>query len=209
MTEQGSPEWFAERCGKVTASRIADILAKTKTGHAASRANYLAQLAAERLTGVPAESYSNAAMQWGIDTEPFARASYEMHAGVLVEEVGFIQHPSIELSGASPDGLVVDDGLVEIKCPNTATHIEYLLSGSVPSKYEPQMTFQLMCTGRNWCDFVSFDPRMPDDLQLFVIRFTPTEEYIALIDTEIRQFLSAVEKTVNQLETLRQSKVQP
>ena len=125
--DQRTPEWFAVRCGKVTASRVADLMARIKTGYAASRDNYMAQLVCERITGKPAESYSNAAMQWGTEQEPFARAAYEAHTGVIVEETGFHSHPTIEAAGASPDGLVGEDGLVEIKCPNTATHIETLL----------------------------------------------------------------------------------
>jgi len=128
MTEQRTDEWFAQRLGKVTASRVADVMAKTKTGYSASRENYMAQLVVERLTQTKAESFTNAAMQWGTDQEPFARAAYEAAQGVMVEEVGFMSHPDIEMAGASPDGLVGDDGLLEIKCPNTATHIETLLS---------------------------------------------------------------------------------
>src|SRR5689334_1396302 len=135
MIQQGTPEWHAQRLGKVTASRLSDALAKTKNGWGASRANYMAQLAAERLTGQPQESFTNAAMQWGVDTEPHARAAYEFHTDATVEPVGFVDHPVIEMTGASPDGLVGADGLVEIKCPNTATHIETLLGSSAPSKY--------------------------------------------------------------------------
>ncbi len=154
--EQRTEEWFAARCGKVTASRVADIIAKTKTGASASRENYLAQLVCERLTGKPAESYSNSAMQWGTDTEPFARAAYEARADILVTEVGFVDHPWIPLSGASPDGLA-SEGMVEIKCPNTATHIETLLTKTVPAKYITQMMWQMACADRPWCDFVSFE----------------------------------------------------
>ena len=136
---QQTPEWFAQRAGKVTASRVADVMAKVKSGEAAGRANYRAQLVAERLTGTAAESYSNAAMQWGTDTEPYARMAYEAATGNLVLETGFVLHPEIGFSGASPDGLIGNDGLVEIKCPNTATHIDYLLASTVPEKYKPQM----------------------------------------------------------------------
>lgn len=170
MIEQGTPEWLAQRCGKVTASRVSDILAKTKTGPAASRANYMAQLIAERLTGTVAESYTNAAMQHGTDTEAEARNAYSFYQNVDVELVGFVDHPSIDMCGASPDGLVSGNGLVEIKCPNTATHIDTLLGGSVPSKYLHQMQWQMECTGRQWCDFVSYDPRLPEHMRLFVRR---------------------------------------
>lgn len=208
MSDQRTAEWFAQRAGKVTASRVSDVLAKTKTGYSASRANYMAQLVAERLTGQPAESFSNAAMQWGTDTEPFARAAYEVQQGVMVDEVGFVAHPSIEWSGASPDGLVAHNGLVEIKCPNTATHIEYLKAGKVPSKYHPQMAWQLLCTNRKWCDFASFDPRMPDYLQLFVVRFTPEDIYLAEIEAEVRKFLDEVASDVALLQNMRNQELQ-
>lgn len=202
MNDQRTPEWFQQRCGKVTASRVADILAKTKTGYSASRQNYAAQLVAERLTGTPAESFTNSAMQWGTDTEPAARAAYETATGHFVTEVGFIPHPDIEFAGASPDGLVGDDGLVEIKCPNTATHIDYLLNRKIPSKYEAQMAWQIICTGRQWCDWVSFDPRMPEHLQLLVIQYMPTEEYLQEITKEVVSFLDEVEDTVEKLQAL-------
>lgn len=202
MTEQRSPEWFAQRLGKVTASRIADVMAKTKTGYSSTRQNYLAHLVCERLTNMPQESFSNAAMQWGTETEPFARAEYEMKHGVLVDECGFFDHPSIRMAGASPDGLVGNDGLVEIKCPNTATHIDYLLGKEPPAKYLPQMAFQVMCTGRQWCDFVSFDPRMPKELQLFVVRYVPPQTYIDTITEEVISFLDDVDSKIQQLQKL-------
>jgi putative phage-type endonuclease len=173
--EQQTNEWFTARLGKVTASRVADVIAKTKTGYSASRDNYMAQLICERLTGQKGESFTNPAMQHGVDTEPLARSAYENARSLLVKEVGFINHPRIEMSGASPDGLVADDGLVEIKCPNTATHIDTLLSGKVPTKYITQMQWQMLCCQRKWCDFVSFDNRLPEHLQLFVqeVEFDP------------------------------------
>ena len=157
--EQGTDAWFQARLGKATGSRIADIVAKTKTGYSTSRENYMAQLICERMTGKVAESYSNSAMQWGTETEPLARAAYEVKTGLTVNQIGFVDHPSILMTGASPDGLVGDSGMIEIKCPNTATHIETLLSGKVPTKYLTQMTWQMCCTGRHWTDFVSYDPR--------------------------------------------------
>ena len=196
---QGSDQWFAARIGKVTASRVADVLAKTKTGYSASRDNYMAQLVCERLTGQKGESFTNAAMQHGTDTEPLARAAYEAHADVLVDEVGFVPHPSIIMAGASPDGLVGDDGLLEIKCPNTATHIETLLSQTVPSKYNTQMQFQLACTGRQYCDFVSFDNRLPEELQLFVKRVPRDNMYIKLMEDEIVRFLNELDIKIAQL----------
>lgn len=196
---QGSAEWLAARAGCLTASAIADMIAKTKTGEAASRANLRARLVAERLTGVPQDSFSNAAMQWGNEQEPFARAAYEIHSGNLVDQTGLVMHPNIPYAGASPDGLVDECGLVEIKCPNTATHIEYLLLGTPPKKYQPQMMWQMECTGRQWCDFVSFDPRMPEHLQLFVVRFERDEERLDDLRKEAIAFLAEVDALILQL----------
>jgi putative phage-type endonuclease len=200
--EQRSNEWFAARLGKVTASRVADVVAKTKSGYSASRANYMAQLVVERMTNKQAESYSNAAMEWGTEQEPLARAAYEAEVDVLVEEVGMIDHPTVEMSGASPDGLVGDDGLVEIKCPTTATHIDTLMGEQAPKKYYDQMQWQMACTGRKWCDFVSFDPRMPEGLQLFVKRVERDDEYIAMLESEVATFLQEVSDKVNKLKSL-------
>lgn len=199
MIEQGTPEWFAQRAGKVTASRVADVVAKTKTGWGASRANYLAQLVAERLTGNVEPTFTNAAMQWGTDKEPEAREAYEYRTGVFVDQVGMVGHPTIAMTGASPDGLVGSDGLVEIKCPNTATHIDTLLSGKVPAKYVTQMAWQMACTGRAWCDFVSFDPRMPEHMRLFVQRVDRDDTLIAELEREVAAFLAEVAKTVSDL----------
>ena len=199
IIEQRSDEWFAARIGKVTASRVADVLAKTKTGYSTTRDNYMAQLVCERLTGQKGESFTNAAMQWGTETEPLARISYEVAQNVLVDEVGFVPHPSIIMAGASPDGLVGDDGLLEIKCPNTATHIETLLSQTVPNKYNTQMQFQMACTGRLWCDFVSFDNRLPSELQLFVKRVPRDNMYIRLMEEEIVKFLNELDIKIAQL----------
>ena len=199
MTEQRTAEWFAQRLGKVTASKVADVIARTKTGYSASRENYLAQLVVERFTGQPTESYTNAAMQWGTDQEPFARAAYENATGVLVEECGLVLHPEISDSGASPDGLVNDDGLIEIKCPSTATMIETLLDDKIPGKYITQMQWQMACTGRQYCDFVCFDPRMPEGLQLYIKRIERDDAYIADLASEIRKFLAEVEAKVDAL----------
>ena len=199
LMEQGSDAWFNIRIGKVTASRVADVLAKTKTGYSTTRDNYMAQLVCERLTGQKGESFTNAAIQHGIETEAYARAAYEALRDVLVDEVGFVSHPTIEMSGASPDGLVGEDGLIEIKCPNTATHIETLLSESVPNKYYTQMQFQLACTGRKWCDFVSFDNRLLTELQVFVKRVPRDDVYIRLIEDEIVKFIGELDTKINQL----------
>jgi len=199
MMEQGTEEWFTIRIGKVTASRVADVIAKTKTGYSATRDNYMAQLICERLTNLKGESFTNAAMQHGTDTEPLARAAYEALQDVLVDEVGFVPHPTIEMAGASPDGLVGDDGLLEIKCPNTATHIETLISKVVPGKYNTQMQFQMACTGRQWCDFVSFDNRLPEMFQMFVTRVQRDEVFIRLIEAEIVQFIAELDDKINKL----------
>lgn len=197
--EQGTPEWFKARAGKVTASRIADVVAKTKSGYSTSRANYCAQLVVEVLTGEVAESFTNAAMQWGVDTEPKARNAYSARTGELVDKVGFFTHPKIAQSGASPDGCVGDEGLVEIKCPNTATHIETLLDKAPANKYLLQMQWQMACTNRAWCDFVSFDPRMPEHLRLFVLRVPRDEKLIAEVEREVISFLAEVNGKVEQL----------
>lgn len=197
--EQRSPEWCAARIGKATASRVADLMAKTKSGYSASRANYAAELLCERLTGERAESFTSAAMAWGTDTEPQARAAYAFLTDADVVEVGFIDHPSIPMFGASPDGLVGETGLVEIKCPNTATHIDTLLSETVPGKYITQMQVQMACTGRAWCDFVSFDPRLPADLQLWVKRVPRDDEAIRAIEAEVQAFLSELDAKVEAL----------
>jgi len=197
--EQGTPEWFAARLGNVTASRVADVIAKTKSGYSASRENYMAQLICERMTGTVAESYTNAAMAWGTETEPLARAAYESLADVLVDEVGYVQHPRIERAGASPDGLVGLFGLLEIKCPNTATHIDTLITEQVPTKYITQMQWQMLSTGRVWCDFVSFDPRLPSGLQMFVKRVDFDAEYAATLEIEVVKFLSELDTKISKL----------
>ena len=201
---QGSPEWFALRIGKVTASRIADVMAKLKGGGEATGANnYRAQLVCERLTGTAEETYTNGAMQRGIDLEPLARECYEFSRGVTVEQVGFVDHPTIPMSGASPDGLIDADGLVEIKCPNTATHIEYLLGGKPPAQYIPQMNWQMACTGRKWVDFVSYDPRLPEEMQLFVARLERDETAIKEMETAVVEFGKSIDKMIADLKALR------
>lgn len=197
--EQGSPEWKAARLGKVTASRIADMTAKTKTGWGASRINYRAELMLERLTGAPADKYTNAAMEWGSENEAAARGLYMFMTDHPVTLVGCVLHPTIEGSLASPDGLVADDGLVEIKCPQTATHIDTLLSEKVPEKYVKQVQFQMACTGRRWCDWVSYDPRMPGDMQIFIKRVARDDQMITDLENETRVFLSEVDATLDAL----------
>jgi len=199
MIVQGTVEWHLQRLGKVTASRIADVLSKGKSGESASRKNYRTELVVQRLTGVPGESFTNAAMEWGTATEPLARIAYEAKMGIFVDEVAFISHPSISNFGCSPDGYIADNGLLEIKCPNSSTHIEYLTDDKPPTKYIPQMQCQMAVTGRQWCDFVSFDPRLPEDLQLFVVRLERDEEYIKAMEAEVEKFLSEVEEMFTKL----------
>jgi putative phage-type endonuclease len=202
VADQGSTEWLAARVGKVTASRVADVIATTKTGYGASRANYMADLIAERLTGQPAERYTNAAMAHGTATEPEARDLYAFMVDAEVEQVGLVEHPIVADSGASPDGLVGDDGLVEIKCPNTATHIETLLGQTVPAKYVTQMQWQMACTGRQWCDFASYDPRLPESMRIFIQRVERDEEYIAWLETEVTKFLTELDEKVAALRAI-------
>ena len=203
MIEQGTEAWHNDRLGKVTASNLHKVLCRTKTGYGADRGHYMTQLVLERITGQRAESYTNAAMQWGIDQEPFARAAYEAKTGVMVDEVGFVQHPTIEASGASPDGLVGDDGLVEIKCPESKTMLEVWLANSpVEGKYFAQMQWQMACTDRSWCDYVVYDPRMPAKAQLFVTRVNRHDEFIANAETEVKKFLAEVDEKVSALRAI-------
>ena len=199
MMEQRTDDWFAARLGKVTASRVADVIAKTKTGYGAGRANYAADLVVERLTGQKASSFTNAAMEWGTEQEPNAKAAYAAKTGILVEDVGFIDHPTVAMSGASPDGLA-EDGLVEIKCPNTATHLEYIFDGKPPQKYITQMQWQMACAGKPWCDFVSYDPRLPERLQLLVVRVPRDDDYIKILEQEVTIFLQELDDKLNKLE---------
>lgn len=199
---QGTAEWHALRLGKVTASRVADVIAKTKTGPSASRAKYAGELIAERLTGTPAERFTNAAMAWGTEQEPAARKTYEFYRDTDVEQVAFVLHPTIGDSGASPDGLVDVDGLVEIKCPETHTHIETLLGQTVPAKYVTQMQWQMACTGRAWCDFVSYDPRLPEPMRFFCKRVMRDDALIAELEREVVVFLNDVRGTVAQLQRI-------
>ena len=188
MVEQGSLEWKLMRAGKVTASRISDVMAKIKTGEAAGRRNYRAELVAERLSGQPSDSFVSAPMRWGVEQEVMARAEYELRFGVFIDQVDFVDHPTLPSCGASPDGLVCEDGLVEIKCPNTSTHIEYLKAGRVPPEYVKQMQWQMEVTGRDWCDFVSFDPRMPASHQLFVRCLMRDDDMLKEIRAEVVAF---------------------
>lgn len=202
MIAQGTDEWLRQRLGRVTASRMADLLARTKTGYSTSRENYLCDLLIERLTGNPVEFVKTAAMQHGTDTEPQARAAYEFHHGITVALAEFVPHPRIEMAGCSPDGYVHADGLVEIKCPSTATHLDTLLGASIPKKYQDQMLWQMACTERTWCDFVSFDPRLPPHLQLFVTRMERDDVRIKAMEAEVTQFLEELEQRIEKLNSL-------
>lgn len=199
---QGTREWLLQRVGKVTASRIADLTARTKSGYGASRANYAAQIITERLTGNPTETFVNAAMQHGVDTEPQARAAYALLTGHTVLEVGYTGHPTIKDSGCSCDGFVNDNGLVEIKCPNSATHLETVLAGDVPEKYLKQIMWQMACTGKEFCDFVSFDPRMPSHLQIKIIPVKRDEEMIRSLTQEVIIFLAEIDQKIKSLALL-------
>jgi len=190
MIEQRSDEWFAQRLGRVTASKVKDVMAKGRNGApSATRQNYMMQLLCERLTGKREEGFTSAAMQRGTDLEPIARSAYEFYAGVMTVETGLILHPEIEGFGASPDSLVGANGLVEIKIPNTATHIYTMQSGKHDPQYEWQMLAQMACSGREWVDFVSFDDRLPEELQYVCFRYHRDEARIREMEAEVKAFL--------------------
>lgn len=201
--EQGSAEWLQARCGLITASKISDVMAKGRgNAPSATRATYMGTLAAERLSGNPVEHFTSSAMDWGTETEPQARAQYSMRTGEMIAEVGFVPHPSIVNAGASPDGLVGELGLVEIKCPNTATHIANLRGATIKSGYMLQMQWQMACTGRKWCDFVSFDPRMPDHLAMKITRVPRDNEKITEITAEVSKFEGELVAMIAELEAM-------
>ena len=204
--DQRSDDWYAARCGKATASRFKDVMARLKNGNpAADRQRYLTELVVERLTGQPVPAYENAAMRWGTEQEAAARAAYEQRTGVAVEETGFVAH-DVLMAGCSPDGLVDWDGLIEIKCPyNSATHIETLLNG-MPAEHAPQVQGQMWITGRQWCDFVSYDARMPEPLQLYVQRIPRDAAFVADLESRITSFLSEVGSKVEALRRLAEGK---
>jgi len=196
---QRTEEWLKDRVGHCTASRFSDVLAKIKSGEAEGRRKYRIQLVTERLTGNPTTGYQNAAMQWGTQTEPEARMAYEAHTGVIVNETGFIKHPSIAWCGASPDGLIGDDGMLELKCPESTTHLEWMEHGKAPSKHLPQIQGQMAVTGRRWVDFASYDPRFPEGLQLFVVRVPRDDAYIKTLESEVMDFLAVAEEMLQRL----------
>ena len=199
--QQGTPEWLAARCGRVTASMISAVLMDPKT---AGYRDYQAQIVAEILTGKPQGSdFTNAAMQFGTETEPLARSAYEAHTGFTVDQVGMVIHPTIERAGASPDGLVGNNALVELKVPKVATHLVYLVAGVVPTTYKNQMAWQMACTGRDWCDFVSFRPDLPENLQLFVVRYQRDAAKIAEMETAVVSFLAGVDQMIEKLKGVK------
>jgi predicted phage-related endonuclease len=192
MIPQDDPAWVPARVGCLTASRFGDAIAKTKSGWSASRRKLMIDLCAERLAGVATDHYVTAAMQWGLDNEAAAWEAYEAASGNLALPAGFILHPKIEFFGATPDRLI-DDGIGESKCPTTATHVAWLLGGAVPDEYRPQMLAQLACTGRKWCDFISYDPRVPEKQRLFVRRFEPKPAEIAEAEEQAQEFLAELD----------------
>lgn len=201
MIAQGTPEWFAQRLGHVTASRMSDVLAKGKAGEAVTRQKYRMQIIAERISGRVAESFTSAAMEWGTEHEPLARIRYEADTGYFVDEAEFCFHPTIKWLGASPDGVINGvSGLIEIKCPNTQTHLGYRLDNKPPAAYINQMQCQMWVTGATYCDFVSYDPRVPEHLQLFVSRLQRDNDLIAKMEIETIKFLGEVDDAIKQLE---------
>ena len=199
MIVQATDEWKMQRLGHVTASCISDVMSKGKGGESITRHKYKMKLVAERITGTIQESFTNAAMEWGIQQEEVAAMAYEVVKDTFVEPTGFVHHPYIKWLGVSPDRLVGNIGLIEIKCPNTNTHLEYLLSQQIPTKYFNQMQAQMWCTDREWCDFVSFDPRLSKKNQLLIIRLQRDNSFIAEMEAEITHFLTEVENLIIQL----------
>lgn len=201
--EQGTAEWYDARRGQVGASRISDIMARTKSGPAASRKNYMCELLCARLTGKDFDQYESEAMRWGTEHEPEARAVYEAMTGNIVEECGFIVHPAIIGAGASPDGLICPDGVLEIKCPGTSAHLETLLENHIDKKYQYQMAWQIECTARKWADFVSYDPRLPDKLSIKIIHFIPPFDMLEDIRAGVIQFLKELDEMEYRLRSIK------
>lgn len=200
--EQYSAEWWAARIGKVTASGVVGICKGAKGKYLATRKNYMADKIIEILTGAAPEGFTSTAMQWGTDTEPLARAVYEGETGNMVKEVGFIDHPTIDRLGASPDGIVSADINLEIKCPNTATHIEFLLKPVIDRKYIYQMNCQMMCTGATVCHFVSYDPRLPENLAYKMVVVHRDMAICGEIENETGLFLKELDATIKALKEI-------
>lgn len=198
---QGSEAWLKLRLGKATGSRISDIVAKPRSGSgpSASRETYLAQLVCERLTGAVQDGYKSAAMLRGTEVEPKARDAYSFYSGWDVQQVGFTPHPTIGMSGCSVDGVVGDDGIVEFKCPDSKEHIAALRGKPISGAYMTQMMWEMACTGRHWCDWVSFDDRLPESMCLFVKRVPRDNARIRELEIEVIKFLAEVDATVAEL----------
>lgn len=199
---QGSEAWHLMRLGKITASRINDVVAAIKTGEAATRADYRIELVCERLTGKPTEGFTNSHMERGTELEPFARSAYEIAKATFVDQVAFVDHPRLKNTGASPDGLVGDEGLIEIKCLAVKNHIKILVDKKAPSKYMNQMQWQMACTKRLWVDFVSYCPELPENMQLFVKRVDRDNGIIAELESKVLEFDEEVEAVIQQLKSL-------
>ena len=197
--EQGTDEWKMARLGHVSASNLDAVMAKVKTGEAKTRLDYKIRVATEQITNAIQDSYSNQYMEWGIEQEPFARMAYEARTESFVEKTGFWKHPDIKWFGCSPDGLVGDDGLIEIKCPKSTTHVKYLLDNQLPDDYYWQVHGQMLVTGRKWVDFISFDPRMPEHKQLFIIRVNRDEEVMAQLKVAVIGFLGEVDEMIQRI----------
>ena len=202
--EQQTPEWYEVKIGKVGASRLSDVMAEGKNGKpSATRANYMYELLTARLTGEYQQTYQSPEMLRGIELESEARRKYEIVTFNEVKKIGWIPHPEIDMCGCSPDGLVDDDGLIEIKCPNTKTHLETVLHGKIARSYMLQMQWQMECSGREWCDFVSYDPRLPENIQMCIIRVDKKQEVIDSIKTAVQAFLSELAELENKIRSLR------
>lgn len=202
--EQHSAAWYDARLGHVTASRVAEVISSKKNGEPRkAREDYKMELLIETLTGRPAEHYVSPAMDWGIETEKLAREEYKMAKGVEIDRIGYVLHPRIKRSGASPDGLIGEHTLVEFKCPTTQTHMLYVIHDVVPDEYMPQMMWQMACTGRAYCDFVSYDPRVPDDFSLFIKRVARDDSYIAQMERKVEEFIIELNDMCQRLMDLR------
>ena len=200
MIAQRSPEWYELRCAKVTASRIGDVIARTQKGWGAARGKYMEQIVAERISGRPQDMRNVRSMTERADMEPDARDAYWFYTGNEVELVGFVSHPTIEYAGASPDGNVDDDGGIEIKCLDASNHIKLLQGDDSPMlDYMAQMMFQMACTGRQWVDFVSYSPIMPEELKLFIRRIPRDDDVIAKLEDAVKAFLAEVDDKVFRL----------
>jgi hypothetical protein len=202
---QGSELWAELRCGDVTASRAADVIAmiekgKNKGQEKAERSDYRTELICERLTGIPYQHVITREMQWGRDHEDAAADAYASHTGAPVARCGYVIHPTIARFGSSPDRWVGDVGLLQIKCPKTNTHLEWMMAGTIPVKHVAQMLAEFSCDpARQWCDFMSFDPRLPEHLQKFILRYHRDDKLIVGLEAEVRHFNLEIERVMQSL----------